>query len=216
MSLSELEALTIVWEASDVSHGTQNQFWNDMEEIAKTKEITSINPHELNLQGSAYVVEEWIQAVIKSATKVQRQLEVRLFKLKRTHEEVEKLHSSQDAKSKIISLDSEKRIISAQLSEFEEKANIRMKKKISNSANFLKEERFRKQIQAKFVSKLESLGCLLQDWKKSEGSIFQSNEEIDQEYICVVVSVSNATITTITTKFRNKHNQRVKFQFLLS
>jgi len=68
-------------------------------------------------------------------------------------------------------------MISAKLAEFEEMAGNtqRLVTKKINSSNFLKEERFRKNVQSKFASKLEGPGKLLQEWQKKEGSTFDTN-----------------------------------------
>jgi len=68
-------------------------------------------------------------------------------------------------------------MISAKLAEFEEMAGNtqRLVTKKINSSNFLKEERFRKNVQSKFASKLEGLGKLLQEWQNKEGSTFDTN-----------------------------------------
>lgn len=74
-------------------------------------------------------------------------------------------------------LDSEVRILSAKLSDFEEKASSkqRLLTKKMNSTALLKEEKFRKQMQSKFAAKLEVLGRLLQDWERNEGTGFDAS-----------------------------------------
>ena len=94
-----------------------------------------------------------------------------------TYEEVEKLRSKSDTKTKILSLDSELRIQSLKLAEFEEKAGNRQrlvtKKKKLNSSSLL-QERFRKQMQNNFSSKLHKLVELLQEWQALEGCKFNA------------------------------------------
>ena len=177
MSQSELEALTVVWEASESTQHERAHFWSEIEESVKQLETKSSSPFDELLQNPSSDFEEWLLVSVQSAIKAYRQLNARLAKLSKIHNEVEKLRAKQDAKSKITSLDAEIRIISARLTEFEEKANNKgrlLTKKI-NSTTFLKEGRFRKQMQSKFASKLESLGLLLQEWKKSEGSNYNAS-----------------------------------------
>ena len=57
------------------------------------------------------------------ATEVYINLDQRLEKLRGIHQEVERLRSKQDAKSKILSLDSDIRIMNAKLVVFEEHCN---------------------------------------------------------------------------------------------
>jgi hypothetical protein len=99
---------------------------------------------------------------------------MRLFKLEQIHQEVETLRSKQDIKSRIISLDSEVRILSAKLSDFEDTkcGKNRLLTKKTGSGSLLKEERFRKQMQGKFTSKLEQLAGLLRTWIETEGDPF--------------------------------------------
>jgi len=118
-------------------------------------------------------VEEWVLKAVTEATKVQRLLGVRVYKLKSVHEEVERLKKKQSAKNRIMSLNGELKLLSAKLTDFEENAGNRHKltNKRINSSTLLEEERFRKHMQAKFASKLELLGELLNDWEISEGKI---------------------------------------------
>ena len=108
-------------------------------------------------------VEKWLLQSAKQAAKVYCYLDVRLHKLETVHSKVEWLRSKQDAKSRILSLDSEIRILSARLDKVEElKCNKeRLLSKNTGSASLLKDERFRKQMQGKFIAKLEQLAALL-------------------------------------------------------
>ena len=176
MVQSELETLMMVWESSDVTQSQRGEFWSEVEEATKRIETNAQSPFDAILQNTKTDFEEWLLSTVQSAIKAYKQLNVRLFKLNKIHVVVEKLRAKQDAKTKINSLDAEIRMISTQMTEFEEKASNkgRLLTKKMNSSNFLKEERFRKQMQAKFASKLESLGLLLQEWKRTEGSNFNS------------------------------------------
>lgn len=114
---------------------------------------------------------------VKEATKIQRALNVRVFKLKSIHTEVERLKTKQYSKNRIMSLNGELKLLSTKLTDFEEKAGNRHKltNKRINSSTLLEEERFRKQMQGKFVSKLEILGQMLHDWELAEGAIEDSD-----------------------------------------
>ena len=107
------------------------------------------------IKACAEDIEEWVIFAIKEATKVNRKLNDRLLKLSKTHQEVERLRSKQDAKSKIMSLDYELCILNSKLAEFEEKAGNtqRLVNKKMNSSSLLEEERFQKQMQNNFSAK---------------------------------------------------------------
>lgn len=171
MTQSEIEALTVVWEAMEVSTSDRGRFWDDVEGSVKAKEADPVGPFDNVLQACRLDCEEWVLAAIRDSTNAYRQLEARLLKLERIHGEVERLRGRQDAKSSIISLDLEVRMLSAQLSEFEDKKcnKERLLTKKSNSSHLLKEERFRKQMQQKFSSKLEHLANLLNTWRSEVG-----------------------------------------------
>ena len=174
---SETEALAVVWEALNVSLNEHEKFWAEVEkEMTRVKTRTD-SPFDVVLSVGSVELEEWTLMAVKDAIKANRLLDLKLFKLQKIHAEVEEKREKQDLKSKIISMDSEIRMISAKLAEFEEKAGRkqRLVTKKMNSSNFLKEERFRKHVQSKFASKLEGLGKLLQEWQKKEGSTFDPN-----------------------------------------
>ncbi len=172
MSQSETEALTVVWQALNVSNSDRGQFWSDVNESAH--QTSTNNDFEAVMKACAEDIEEWIIAAIKDSTKINRKLNDQLFKLSKIHQEVERLRSKQDAKSQIMSLDSELCILSSKLAEFEEKAGNKQRlvtKKV-NSSSLLDEERFRKQMQSNFSSKLHTLVKLLNDWQSMEGKNF--------------------------------------------
>jgi len=175
MAQSEIEALTVVWEALCVSSNQRGNFWGEVEESTKAFQGKTDTPFEAVRRACTADIEEWVLTSVKDATKVYRHLSARLFKLTKIHEQVETLRSKQNIKSQIMSLDSEVRILSAKLAEFEEKAGNRQRlTKKSSSSTLLKEERFRKQMQGSFTTKFHSLGRLLQDWEKSEGANFDA------------------------------------------
>ena len=177
MSQSEIEALTVVWEALNVSMRSRGQFWSKIDDSTKAMETTTESPFDEVLRTCADDKEQWVLTAVKNCRSSYKRLETRLYKLESIHGEVEKLRSRQDSKSRIISLDSELRILSARLSDFEDKKcnKQRLLTKKSGSSALLKEERYRKQMQGKYSSTLEQLSSLLKKWKETEGSTFESN-----------------------------------------
>lgn len=137
-------------------------------------QISSPFDHVLNECRSD--IEDWVLTSLKEATKVQTVLGVRVFKLRSIHAEVERLKKKQDSKNQIMSLNGELKLLSAKLTDFEEQAGNRHKlTKRVNSSTLLEEERFRKQMQGKFASKLEALKLMLNDWETAEGAIDDSD-----------------------------------------
>ena len=177
MSQSEIEALTVVWDAVSITSSERGTFWSDVEEAVASVQAQGDGPFGDLFKTTGADLEDWVRSSAVDAKKVYRNLNTRLFKLGKIHEEVEAQRSKQDAKSKIISLDSEVRILSAKLSDFEEKASSkqRLLTKKMNSTALLKEEKFRKQMQSKFAAKLEAIGRLLQDWEQTEGKSFDAS-----------------------------------------
>jgi predicted nucleic acid-binding Zn-ribbon protein len=177
MSQSEIEALTVVWEALNVSMSERGKFWTEIDESTKAMESSTESPFDAVLRICVLDKEQWVLAAVKNSRSSYRKLEARLFKLERIHREVEKRRSRQDSKSRIISLDSELRLLSARLSDFEDKKcnKQRLLTKKSGSSALLKEERFRKQMQGKYASSLEQLASLLKKWKEEEGHSFDPN-----------------------------------------
>lgn len=183
MSQSEIEALTVVWEALFISMSERGKFWNEIESAVSPIQMQPNGPFDdiilLFQHGSGhgdninddtcYFPEEWVLAAIKDVTKSYRQLESRLYKLELIHLEVERLRTRQDVKSRILSLDTEICIINAKLNDFEDKKcdKQRLTTKKDTSSSLLKEERFRKHMQTKFSSKLVQLKDFLQLWKSS-------------------------------------------------
>ena len=176
MIQSEIEALSVVWEALGVSSGDRGVFWQGIEESILSIETRLEGPFDSIIQMSYNDTEEWLLFSIKEATKVYIDLESKLCKLDKVHAEVEKLRFKQDSKSSILSLDSEIRILNAKLSEFEdEKCNKqRLLTKKSGGTSLLREERFRKQMQTKFSNKLDDLAKLLRAWVSDEGRSFDA------------------------------------------
>jgi hypothetical protein len=174
MTQSEIEALTVVWEALSVSSAERRDFWGKIEESIGETQANKQNPFDEVHRLCSLAGEGWVLAAVEEATKGYKELDKRLFKLDRIHQEVEKLRSRQDTKSRILSLDSEVRILNEQLSNFEDQqcSKQRLLTKKSGGSKLLKEERFRKQMQGKFTSKLEQLAALLGLWEKEEDAAF--------------------------------------------
>ena len=174
MTQSEIEALTVVWEALNISSAKRGNFWGSIDQNILEMDAKAMGPFDDVVALSAVDGEEWLLSATKKGTKCFRELESRLFKLEKIHEKVEELRTRQDAKSRIISLDSEVRILSAKLKEFEDKkcVKLRLTTKKCTSSTLLKEERFRKQMQLKFTAKLDQLSTLLKSWKDIENSPF--------------------------------------------
>jgi hypothetical protein len=173
MSQSEVEALTVVWDALNVRNSEKGDFWGRVEESLKEFSLQVQNPFETVVKACKNDVEEWLYGAVKEAQTIYRSLNAGVIKLNKIHEEVERLSKKQSVKSKIMSIDSELRVLSVQLGEFEEKANSRQRlTQKSNSAPLLKEERFRKQMQNEFSSKMKTLWELLSRWESIDGSKF--------------------------------------------
>ena len=125
----------------------------------------------------AFCHESWMVDAVNSATESYRKMGIRLSKLEGINKEVEKLRSKQDLKSQILSLDSEIRIMNAKLLDFEELQCSKQRlltKKIGGST-LLKEERFRKQMQSKFLSNLKQLVSSLRSWEKEGNGRFDNS-----------------------------------------
>lgn len=162
----EIESLTHVWGKLNVSSGNRANFWQEVAEVA-AREETEDTPFDSIFQNGVHV-ENWLASALGDAKESYKTLSIRLSKLDKVHEEVEKLRSMQDIQHKIISRDSEIRILSAKMSDFEREAGNKdrfLSKKMSSAA-LLEEERFRKHMQATFASKLESVRNLLQEWQR--------------------------------------------------
>ncbi|GKY99523.1 hypothetical protein MPSEU_000906400 [Mayamaea pseudoterrestris] len=177
MTQSEIEALVVVHEALNVASNDRSMFWSEVEVATSAVDAKNVRPFNEVVQDVSVDAEDWVLQMVADGTKNYRQLESRLVKLQMIHSEVERLRSRQDTKSKIITLDSEVRTLSTKISEFEDtKCNKqRLLTKKSGSVNLLKEERFRKQMQQKFASKLEKLALLLQSWREGNKEDFDSN-----------------------------------------
>ncbi len=176
MTQSEVEALAVIWEALNVTSTERGRLWSEVEESINKIQAKTESPFDAVRQACTTDIEEWVLVAIREATKLHRLLNIRLFKLTKIHNEVLRLGRRQDLKSKILSLDAEIRIVSSKITDFEEKTGKkkRLLTKKTNSSNLLKEERFRKQMQANYSSKLQNLGKLLLEWEKKEGKVFDA------------------------------------------
>ncbi|KAL9185198.1 hypothetical protein ACHAXT_002975 [Thalassiosira profunda] len=173
VSQSEIETLTVLWEGLNVSSSARGRFWGACDQQTSRQEMETAGPFDRVLEEFPSEVEENVLKALKDATRVQRTLGIRVFKLKKVHEEVERLKRKQDRKNAILSLNNELKILDAQLAEFEEQAGSKqrlMSTKV-NSSSRLEEERFRKQTQGTFSAKLNTLRKLLNDWEATEGAI---------------------------------------------
>lgn len=174
MIQSEIEALTVVWEALSTPTSSRGRFWESVDQVLAMadKEIFPSSSRTLTAG-----VEDWLTMAAKGGEKNYLALEKRLLKLDAVHKEVETLRSRQDAKSKVLSLDSEVRILNAQLSEFEENtcSKDRLLSRQKAGSNLLREERYRKQMKTKFTSKLEQLSGLLRVWNEHNSEDFDAS-----------------------------------------
>ena len=191
MSQSEIEALSVVCEALNVSSANRGMFWDTIDQSLRDIQGDNVGPFNDVIALSANHGEEWLLSEIKAGTKSYVELEAGLFKLQKIHAEVEQLRDRQDSKSKIMSLDAQVRILNAQLQEFENKkcSKQRLTTKKTTSSSLLKEERFRKQMQIKFSSKLGQLVSMLKSWKVNESSIF--DQELLSEDVKIILKNSD-------------------------
>jgi len=177
LTQTEIEALTVVWEALKVSQKERRDFWGIIGKSKSSLELDDENPFSEKFSGPTCSSEEWMVGAVKSASDSYRMLKTRLKKLEGVNKEVERLRSKQDLKSQILSLDSEIRIMNAKLLDFEElKCNKQrlLSKKIGGTT-LLKEERFRKQMQSKFLANLKQIVNLLRSWERKEKTRFDNS-----------------------------------------
>jgi Kinesin motor domain len=177
MSQSEIEALAVVWEALNISAAKRGKFWASIDQAVREIDSQAGGPFDDIVALSKVDGEEWVLLAVKDGTRNFKELESRLLKLEMIHEEVEELRARQDSKSRIISLDTEVRILCAKLNEFEEKkcSKQRLTTKKNTSSTLLKEERFRRQMQLKFTAKLDQLASLVKSWKANENTQFDQD-----------------------------------------
>ena len=167
MIQSEIEALTVVWEALGTDSEDREQFWELVVEGQAATDSSIFGGILTESTG-------WLYSTAKQGQEAYTSLDKKLFKLQTVHEQVETLGARQDAKSKVLSLDSEVRLLNAQLAEFEEKkcSKDRLLSRQTASSQLLREERYRKQMKAKFTSKLEQLAELLKIWNEKNSKDF--------------------------------------------
>lgn len=177
MAQTETEALTVVWEALKVSQEERRDFWAKLEKSKSNSGLENENEFSEKSIGAISSSEGWMTNSVTKATNLNRTLKRRLRKLEGINIEVERLRSKQDTKSQILSLDSEIRIMNAKLLDFEElKCNKeRLLTKKTGGATLLKEERFRKQMQNKFLVKLKQLVNLLRTWESNGNGPFDDS-----------------------------------------
>jgi len=177
ITVSEVETLTVLFEGLGLSSRMRGRFWNKIDEQTSEIEMTSTSPFDNLQQGCSAGVEQWVIKSSSDAARIQKVLCVRVFKLSQIHKEVESLKIKQQSKNGILSLNSELQILSIKLAAFEDKAGDkqRLLNKKANSSSLLEEERFRKQMQSSFKSKLDSLCMMLNDWESKYGGIEESD-----------------------------------------
>ena len=178
MMQSETEALAVIWDALTMDEGTRSAFWaecaDQMKDYKAKQEGTAGMFDKARKSLAEGATEDWMNEALKKATSFEIDLQFNLFRLRIIHQEVEKKRTKQDAKSTIMSLDSEIRIIDAKLAHFEDQASNkqRLVSKKTNSGVLLKEEKFRKRMQSTFISKLNRLRTVLAAWEEREGESF--------------------------------------------
>lgn len=170
MIQSEIEALTVVWEALETPTSDRGQFWGTIDENLSTNvpgAFEDVLAIKVDPNG-------WLKSTARQGAKDYTSLDKKLFKLQAVHGEVEKLRALQNAKSQVLSLDSEVRLLNAQLAEFEDhKCNKdRLLSRQTTSSHLLKEERYRKQMKVKFSTKLKQLAELLKLWNEKNSKDF--------------------------------------------
>ena len=174
MIQSEIEALTVVWEALSCTSRQRGEFWGTLKKATGDLEKSNDSPFGFHVSDDGQSIEpaeEWVAEAMNDCHQIYDILKIRLLKLETVHQEVEALRAKQNAKSLVISLDSEIRILGAKLDEFEDETcnKQRLLTKKSGSSGLLKEERFRKQMQGKFTKKLGELTDALNTWQKFQG-----------------------------------------------
>ena len=207
---SEVETLTVLWEGLNVSSNQRGTFWGEIEDSTTNLQMKTADPFDHILRDCPPEVEEWVLKSLSDATKVQRLLRIRVMKLKRIQEEVERLKKKQDAKNEIMSLNSELNVLNAKLVDFEQKAGDkqRLLNKRANSSALLEEERYRKQMQAMFVSKLEALRQRLTVWEENEGQI--DDADIITEVVQSMLENSHRIDAWMNEKTRLMHLRTTK------
>ena len=138
-----------------------------------------------------------------------KDLKHKMFKLELIHGEVSKNRSKQDAKNRIMSLDSEIRLIDARLAAFEEKASnkARLVSKKANSGILLREEKFRKQKKNSFIAKLGKLKMELRDWEAREEQPFDTSV-LSEEVRAMMVDGAEAEERTAFMHLRTVNTRR--------
>jgi len=181
MTQSEIEALTVVWEALRVSSDDRRDFWGRIdEEISSTKPASQDSDRFARLMQSlkqTQNLEDWMTPLVSRSMIIYHELDVKLNKLSAIHNEVEKLRSKQDAKSQLMSLDSEIRILNSKLQDFDEVQLLQQRNltKKAGSASLAKEAQFRNQTRSEMTAKLEHLASLLQSWELEERTPFDAS-----------------------------------------
>eukprot|EP00980_Cylindrotheca_fusiformis_P005169 scaffold1101_cov123-Cylindrotheca_fusiformis.AAC.7 len=176
MAQSETEALSVVWEALDFCPSDRHDFWARVERELATE--NSINPFATIESNFGTSCESWLVEANRTATAVYEELHQKLRKLEMIHAEVELLRPKQDSKSRILSLDSELRILLSKLADLgqPESGNQRgLSQNVSVASVTLKQERLRNQIKSRLDSQAQQLSHLLKVWEDLEHTSFDSS-----------------------------------------
>ena len=209
MIQSETEALTVVWDALDVSEDVRGDFWVNTGEVVKKFKAENDGSQFDGIGKVKKDGEQWLEDFIAQARVNGKDLKHKMFKLELIHGEVSKNRSKQDAKNRIMSLDSEIRLIDARLASFEEKASnkARLVSKKANSGILLREEKFRKQKKNSFIAKLSKLKMELRDWEAREEHPFDTSV-LSEEVRAMMVDGAEAEERTAFMHLRTVNTRR--------
>jgi len=214
MAQSEIEALTVVWDALSVSQNEKGDFWDEVEKATKFQESKPNHEFDEVLKTCTVDIEEWLLSAVKDAQKIHRILSNGLMKLNRIHDEVERLSNKQAIKSKVMTLNSELSILSAKLAEFEQEANSRQRlTKKMNSSSLLKEEKFRREMQSNFSAKLQSLSKLAHEWHAIGGKIDDDLISPDIQILLNDPEAAEKRTAFMHLKTAQQRTQRIKRMF---
>jgi len=162
MTQSEVEILVVAWEALQVEGSVRGEFWDN---IAQATKAISTDRFDLKCINS----DTWMLTVAREAVDVHQELEKRILKLERIHKEVEFLSAKQEAKSTILSLDAEIRVLSAC-------AGTLAQPKTKGTRQQAKQTK-------SMLTKVNQLAFLLKEWSKSQREEFETillSEEVSK------------------------------------
>lgn len=174
MTQSETEALSVVWEALDMTPSGRHNFWARVERTREPNEDTTPFDETKSLAGPQ--CESWIVEASQKASALSKELYRKLWKLEKIHDEVERLRSTQDSKSRILSLNLQVRILSSKLTELEptERGKKRPLSQCSKALTPANKKRLGTQIKSKLRSQAKQLSEMLEIWEDDEGTGFET------------------------------------------